>query len=393
MLASGEISERLAVNSSAGSSGGGGISVPTAGGVGGDTSGIPNNASGSSVDTRSELDFWKALADTLQVIVGKEEGSSIVVNPQGGVIVVHALPEQVREIAQYLDEIQNTAERQVIIEAKILEITLNDNFQSGINWNLLGLSQQGNQFLVANPSPNTVLNAAGTGLQGMVNLTVTDGGTFNTMINLLEQQGNVQILSSPRVSTVNNQNAVIKVGTDEFFVTSVTSNVTPAGSSNTTSSSVGLTPFFAGITLDVTPQIDERRNIILHIKPSISTVVNQEKTIDLGTGGTLDLPLALSTIRESDSVIRAKSGQIVVIGGLMQNSMSENIRELLRASKIPFVGTLFRNTNQTSAKTSSGYYYSEPLLMRMLIVNNPWNGAIRKNGSSISNLGSWISFW
>jgi MSHA biogenesis protein MshL len=153
------------------------------------------------------------------------------------------------------------------------------------------------------------------------------------------------------VSAINNQQAVIKVGDDAFFVTSITSNQSPSGTGTSTSSSVGLTPFFSGITLDVTPQISHAGEIVLHVHPSISKVVDDTKSVDLGTQGTLKLPLAKSTVRESDDIVRAKNGQIVVIGGLMERATDEENSSMPGASRIPFFGALFRGTDQTALKT------------------------------------------
>src|SRR5690606_27423394 len=146
-------------------------------------------------------------------------------------------------------------------------------------------------------------------------------GDFSGLIQLLGKQGNVQILSSPRIATVNNQKAVIKVGTDEFFVTDIDfdENNSAITATDRTSTSVELTPFFSGISLDVTPQISEDGAITLHVHPSVSEVSDQEKVITVGERD-VTLPLARSTVRETDSIIRAESGQIVVIGGLIQNT-------------------------------------------------------------------------
>ena len=125
----------------------------------------------------------------------------------------------------------------------------------------------------------------------------------------------MNVLSSPRIATMNNQKAVIKVGTDEFFVTDI-SSTTVTGAATTTSPSIELTPFFSGVALDVTPQISEQGEITLHVHPSVSRVEDQIKSIEFGTDDTtLTVPLARSTVREADSIVRARNGQVVVIGG------------------------------------------------------------------------------
>ena len=177
-------------------------------------------------------------------------------------------------------------------------------------------------------------------------------GSFTALIELLGGQGNVQILSSPRISTVNNQKAVIKVGTDEFFVTDIDfyNNNSALTVTATNSTSVELTPFFSGISLDVTPQISESGVITLHVHPSVSEVTDQEKVVTIGEQD-VTLPLASSTVRETDSVIRAESGQIVVIGGLIQNSSEDNNSAVPFFSEIPLVGELFKQRKFQSRKS------------------------------------------
>lgn len=345
---------------------------------------MPNQApnqilgSGSMVQTKSDSHFWKGLAATLKTLIGTQEGRWVIVDPQASTVMIHAYPKEIYVAGAYLDHIQKSLQREVIIEAKILEIELDDSYQAGIDWKALGLIQ----------------NGASTGYTpftsgGFITLSSSAGGgdhqNFTTMIQLLESQGNVQVLSSPHVSTVNNQEAVIKVGQDEFFVTGYTSNITPTGSTNTTSQSVQLTPFFSGITLDVTPQISAQGEIILYIHPSVSTVKDQNKTIQLsGTGSTTNdvtLPLAQSTIRESDSVVHAHNGQIIVIGGLMQHKTSENIDATPGLSKIPFAGAAARNTEQVSKKSEL------IILLKPIVVDNAtWPKQIQDSAGRVRTL-------
>jgi MSHA biogenesis protein MshL len=157
---------------------------------------------------------------------------------------------------------------------------------------------------------------------------------FAALLNFLETQGNVSVLSSPRIATLNNQKAVLKVGTDELFVTNVTSSTTTTTTGSVSSPSVTLQPYFSGISLDVTPQIDDDGNIILHVHPAVSTVVEREKTINLGSLGTYVLPLASSSINETDSIVRVQDGNIVAIGGLMRQEQSSDRSQLPGATGV-----------------------------------------------------------
>ena len=205
-------------------------------------------------------------------------------------------------------------------------------------------------------------------------------GDFQAFIELLESQGDVQVLSSPRIATVNNQKAVIKVGSDEFFVTDISSD-TSSGTTTTTSSDITLTPFFSGIALDVTPQIDSAGRITLHIHPTVSEVTDQTKTISV-FGETQSLPLAYSTVRESDSVVHATNGQLVVIGGLMQDKISNNESGVPVLSKIPALGSLFRHTQTVSSKSEL------VILLRPQVIGSSldWQQGIDASRQRIENL-------
>lgn len=362
-LTSGEVTS---VGTQNGGGTSGGTSTPTSGGTGAQQTTPPSS---SVVKSTFKSDFWANLQTTLTTMVGTDGGRQVVVNPQAGIVMVRGFPKDLRSVAQYLDTIQNHMNRQVILEAEILEVTLNDQYKTGINWKALNLTQGDANPLTnpfnskSNPSPFMVFHSG------------TENTRFESLIQLLETQGTVQVLSSPRISTLNNQQAIIKVGSSSFYVTSVTSNQS-SGTSTTTSSSVGLTPFFSGITLDVTPQISQLGEIVLHVHPSISKVVDDQKSVDLGASqGILQLPLAKSTVRESDDIVRAKNGQVIVIGGLMERKADEELTSTPGASRVPFFGSLFRSTDQTSNKTEL------VILLRPVVPSSDkvWGNQIKKN--------------
>ncbi len=325
--------------------------------------------SGSDINTTYEADFWSELKETLEQLVGTNPDNQVIVNSQTGVVMVRAMPAELRSVGQYLETIQRVAQRQVVLEAKIVEVTLTDSYSAGINWIAVAENSDGYGFTVGQTAPPPGFTGAIDTLGGdpvslspgniLESLPVTssggaftmafDIGDFNAFLELLELHGETRVLSSPRVSTLNNQKAVIKAGTDEFFVTNVASN-TVTGASSTTSRDVQLTPFFSGIALDVTPQISGRGEVTLHIHPTVSEVTDQEKNLTV-SGQTDVLPLAFSEVRESDSVVRAKSGQIIVIGGLMRNSESTQRFGIPGLSRVPGLGRLFSSTREINRKT------------------------------------------
>ncbi len=324
---------------------------------------------GSAIETNYEADFWTELRETLEEIVGADTGHQVVVNAQSGVIVVSAMPEKLRHVEEYLEIVQGIAQRQVIIEAKIIEVQLSDGFQAGINWVAVAQNSRGDTYTFGQHTPPTgfggdiedlggepILVQPGEVTTGFINTAVGgaftmafDIGDFNSFIELLDAQGETRVLSSPRVSTLNNQKAVIKVGSDEYFVTDISSD-TVTGTASATSRDITLTPFFSGIALDVTPQISADGEIILHIHPTVSEVTDQQKVITV-SGETDTLPLAFSEIRESDSIVKAKSGQIIVIGGLMRKSMKSQVFGMPGLRRIPGIGKLFQSKREIETKT------------------------------------------
>jgi len=306
-----------------------------------------NMSSGINIQTENESDFWKELEETLDALVGTEKGRRVIVSPQAGLVTVRALPQEIKEVKKFINDTQTHLRRQVIIEAKIMEVTLNDDYQQGVKWEQV-LGHVGNTDLAFSTAGNIAGNAISALIGGNTAITV-DNEDFSGVIELLETQGNVQVLSSPRITVTNNQKAVIKVGEDEYFVTEVSSTTT-TGTSTTTTPEIQLTPFFSGIALDVTPQIDPEGNVILHVHPSVTVTDEQNKVIQLGDE-TIILPLAQSSVRESDTIIKAKSGEIVVIGGLIETRNVDIDSQTPLLGDIPFLGELFKSKSQTTRKT------------------------------------------
>ncbi|MCL1088996.1 pilus (MSHA type) biogenesis protein MshL [Shewanella profunda] len=308
-----------------------------------------DSSNGTFIRSRTKTDFWGDLKETLTAIIGDTgNGRQVVVTPQAGLVTIRAFPSELRQVRSFLNSAETHLQRQVILEAKILEVTLSDDFQQGIQWeNVLG--HVGNTNINFGTTAGTgLVNKVTSTLGGVTSLSIK-GSDFTTMINLLDTQGDVDVLSSPRVTASNNQKAVIKVGTDEYFVTDV-SSTTVAGTTPVTTPQVELTPFFSGIALDVTPQIDKDGNVLLHVHPSVIDVKEQTKNIKV-SNESLELPLAQSEIRESDTVIRAASGDVVVIGGLMKSENIEVVSQVPLLGDIPLLGELFKNRSKQKKKT------------------------------------------
>ncbi|AGM42169.1 pilus (MSHA type) biogenesis protein MshL [Aeromonas hydrophila] len=314
-----------------------------------------SDSNGTRIETDTSSDYWTDLRDTLQTLIGSGDGRAVITSPQAGLVTIRAYPKELKAVREFLNQSESHLKRQVVLEARILEVALNEGYEQGVDWSGLSASWDGNKGITgggsAAPSklpttPNQIFSALG----GGAGFKISDGN-FNVAVNLLKTQGDVNTLSSPRVTATNNQKAVIKVGTDEYFVTNASTTTTTSGTSAPiVTPNVELTPFFSGIALDVTPQIDEEGKVLLHIHPSVIDTEEQKKTIDVGTADPLILPLAKSSIRESDTVVQANNGDIIVIGGLMKTDKQEIVSKVPLLGDIPWVGEAFTNRRESTKK-------------------------------------------
>lgn len=218
---------------------------------------------------------------------------------------------------------------------------------------------------------------------------VLSSANFTAVLNLLEEQGQVHVLSSPRVAALNNQKAVLKVGSDDFFVTGVDTNAsTGANGGSLISPKLTLQPFFSGISLDVTPQIDDRQGITLHIHPMISKVSTVVQEIDLGEVlGQFRLPLASSQVSEMDSVVKAQNSQMIVLGGLIRQGSSVADSQVPGLGDVPVLGNLFKQKNRDAERREL------VILLRPTIIQSDqdWRGEIERSAEGIRRVldGKW----
>ena len=365
---------------------------------------------GSRVLTTSKTDFWAELAGAAQGLIGDGAGRSIITSPQAGIMAVRAMPDELRRVDQFLKAAQIAVERQVMLEAKIVEVELRDGFQSGIDWSALASHRSAIGalgVLSGNAGNNALTNGTRAGLPGFaatnssgsaegISLPSPGSGLFGlafavsgfqAVLGFLETQGDIQILSSPRIATLNNQKAVLKVGVEDFFVTNVSGGTAAASSlfgssGGTTLPSLTLTPFFSGISLDVTPQIDEGTNISLHVHPSVTFVTEKTKQIDLGSIGNYRLPLASSSVNETDTLVRLQDGNIAAIGGLMQIQSSSGTSGLPGTAGSPLLSTLLGNQASIGRKKEV-VVLIKPTIIRTL---QDWQAQTNRSRSALDKI-------
>lgn len=406
------VSSGAVIGSGTGATGAAGATGSGASSNTGGSGGTSQSVDGSRLQTNSRTDLWAELAEAVRGMIGTTQGRSVIVSPQAGIMAVRAMPDELRQVAQFLKAAQGAVERQVMLEAKIVEVELRDGYQSGIDWS--ALRNAGRYTGVAGTvsgttTNNTLMNGvrdnvpgfptgAAAALSDALSLPVGTGGLFGlalatdgfqAVLGFLETRGDVQILSSPRIATLNNQKALLKVGTDDFYVTNVSGGSAATSSSSSSSSStqptlptVTLTQFFSGIALDVTPQIDDGNNITLHVRPSVTSVTEKTKQIDLGAVGNYKLPLASSSVNESDTMVRIQDGQIVAIGGLMQLESSRKSSGLPGATEVPFWSSIVGN------KANSGRKREVVVLIKPTIIRSAedWEAQTRRTRSALDDM-------
>ncbi len=334
-----------------------------------------NSVNGTYIESQTETDYWAELETTLSNLI-RGEGRQVILSPQAGLVTVKGFPKDISTVKEFLKRSEENLQRQVILEARIIEVTLHDGYQQGIEWQNL-LSNVGNNNVTDfnfKTSAANISDVVSSALGGVASISFKNAD-FAGVVNLLSTQGDVNVLSSPRITAINNQKAVIKVGNDEYFVTDVSSATNSVGSNVVSNPEVELTPFFSGIALDVTPQIDDEQNVLLHVHPSVIEVVEQQKTIEL-QDGTFQLPLANSSIRESDTMIRSASGDVVVIGGLMSSRTTDNTSKVPLLGSIPFLGELFTNRKEEVKKTELII-----LIKPVVVGKGTWQNQLKKSKS------------
>jgi len=311
------------------------------------TGATAGSTSGSQVTIKSETesDFWKILEDNIKALISKD--GKFVVNKQSMMIFVTDYSKNLKEIKMFLDAAEGVIHRQVVIEAKIVEVQLNDESRQGVNWKFVDarigeFSLQGQQAFLNKLT--TAAASSSTAVAGTPFFRIFGGNKNldidNTFVDLLKIYGKVETISSPKIATMNNQRAIIKVTKQDVYF-DVDKDVTNGVVALT------YTPKFidVGLTLDVTPQIDDRDNIILNVHPIMSEKVSEVTTPD----GFAKVPVL--DVREVDTIVKIKDGETIVIGGLIKNRKSTTDTGTKWLMDIPVIKHLFKLNEEETSKS------------------------------------------
>ncbi|HUW38340.1 MAG TPA: pilus (MSHA type) biogenesis protein MshL [Rhodocyclaceae bacterium] len=302
------------------------------------------------------------------------EAASVISNPESGVLNVRATARQHEKIREFLDQVMARAQRQVLIEATIAEVQLSDNYQQGIDWSALPLGNVGFRLIqravgaVAAP-PSSIFEI------GYSNPT-SRAGNISGSVRLLESFGTVRVLSSPKLSVINNQTAVLKV-VDNSVYFSIKADVTPgvSGTQPLVAYTTTLNTVPVGFVMNVTPQISEDDTVLLNIRPSVSRIIGTvaDPNPDLARANVTSL-IPVIRVREMESMIRVENGNIAVMGGLMEDSLSNNDNGVPGLSRLPLVGAFFQNRDDTRKKTEL-VVFLRPIVVHGAVMNGDKTGS------------------
>ena len=327
----------------------GGGDVTGGGGAGGGGGG--NNNSTTNVTSTSNQRFWGTLVSNVMAIVGEEPqkvaaggeiptSKSVIANPETGVLNVLATARQHQQVQRLLDEVLASAERQVLVEATIVEVTLSDRYRSGIDWQALAGDFNLQQSLLGGD--------LGTAPFSLFRFT---GDDFTVTLRLLKEFGDVQVLSSPKLMVLNNQTALLKVVDNQVFFTIDVETTTTQGAQTTTFDTEPHT-VPVGLVMSVTPQINENEAVMLNVRPTISRITSfvNDPNPDLARAGVVS-PIPVIQTRELESLLKVHSGQIAVLGGLMQDTVNSQTQGIPGLQDTPAFGELFKHRDNQYAKT------------------------------------------
>lgn len=280
------------------------------------------------------------------------EAASVIANPESGIITVRATGKQHEKIQEFIDQVMTSVRRQVLIEATVVEVNLSDQYQQGINWSQLLLGSKGFQLTQAGSAG---LPATNTGSMFTLNYTNPTSvlGNLSAQVSLLESFGKVKVLSSPKLSVMNNQTAMLRVVDNlVYFVTSATTTAPTATSSAFSTFSTIPNTVPIGFTMSVTPQISDSDTVLLNLRPSITRLLGyvNDPNPDLANAHVVS-SIPQTQTREMESVLKIENNQIAVLGGLMQDEVNNLTDAVPGLSSIPGIGKLFANHNDKTQKT------------------------------------------
>ncbi len=289
-----------------------------------------------TLSQQDQIKFWEELETQLKAILSQD--GRVVINRLSGTIQVTDLHKRVEQASQFLVNVRQSLYRQVEIQARIYEVSLRDDYSLGLNWNEIDFQSGDGTIDLTN-----IITAAAGGFPvraATAAISFADG-SFDVVLNALHEQGEVKVISQPRILTLNNQPALIKVGTDQSFFTATTTIGTSGAGNTVTEQVITVT---TGLVLSVTPQISHDGWIMMDVTPIITTLTDTVTSPNGSTAPVID-------VKQTGGLIRARDGEMVIIGGLIQDQLADTERKVPVLGDIPWLGRLFKGTYKAKRKT------------------------------------------
>ncbi|MFO0752389.1 MAG: pilus (MSHA type) biogenesis protein MshL [Thermodesulfovibrionales bacterium] len=365
----------------------GGAVTGGSGAGGGGSSSIKGNVTQKTESDKVAFDFWRSIDESLKSILGTGAASSpaaassgappsgpapgqagaspalplqgrastaasFTLNRMTGTIVVTAPLRDLERVERYLNTVRKVISRQVLVEAKVIEVQLTDNFQLGVDWSFLSTWNNGSAGL-STQNFSSVVPAGSPSLAAQIANRFTIGSTaldVSVLLNALQTQGEVRTLSNPRVHIMNGQSAILSVGRNKSFISKVTST-TSTGTTPVTTFSVDTSSVLSGMVIGIVPYINETGEISLTITPIISNLVELENKNIGEEGNQTQISLPTVDLREMSTTVKVRDGQTVVIGGLIQRTENLQDNKVPGAGSLPVLGNLFKSRNKQESRS------------------------------------------
>lgn len=332
------------------------------------TSRARNAAAGATATTTTPGESAQTQqGETTEQRLTFREAASVIVNPETGIVTVRATSRQQEKVREFLQQVAGASRRQVMIEATVVEVVLNDNYQAGIDWSALGINGLGYSFTQAFTGPDLPTNPLRLNTSAFTihykNPNAAVGGSIQSTVKLLDSFGRTRVLSSPKLMVLNNQTAMLKVVDNQVYFTVKADTVTNQTTSTTTfTTTQNVVP--VGFIMNVTPQISEGDMVTLDVRPTVTRIIGNvaDPNPSLAAANITSL-IPVTQTREMESVLKIGSGQTAVLGGLMLDSFEGAREGLPIASRIPVVGDFFSNRNDL-AKKSELVIFIRPVVVR-----------------------------
>jgi MSHA type pilus biogenesis protein MshL len=328
-----------------GGSGSSGSSGSSGGGAGGANT-LKGSVSQKSEGDKKAFDFWDVIDNSLKTILAKDTGQTFIINKLAGMVIVTASRKNLERVEQYLDLVRKVINRQVLVEAKIIEITLNDNLKFGLDWNaIIRNSKAGTITLGTEKFANLIASSS------PAFTIATSAADFTSTLRTIQELGEVRVLSSPRVNIMNGQTSLLCVGRKESFISKSEQTVTPGSSTvlGSTNYTVETSSVLSGIIIGIVPYITETGEISLTVTPITSDLVKLETRRFGNNQIQIDLPSV--DIRELSTTVKVKNGQLIILGGLIFNREVLTDNQVPVFGDIPYVGMLFKSRDKASRKS------------------------------------------